>query len=69
MHLIEGDDDQHWWDTMADCAAYGSPKQLRQLFIMILRHCAPASPRALYEEFKVAMAADFHHRRRATSGR
>lgn len=54
-------DDQVWFRTMREAAAYQMPTQLRQLFVTILSFNNVSDPLALWDQFKGEMCEDFMH--------
>ena len=59
--LIGGDNDEHWHDSMNESAQSDSPRQMRRHFVMILKHCMPANPRALFDAHHGRMSEDYAH--------
>ena len=60
-------DDAEWHHTMEEAATFQMPRQLRQLFSVILIYCDPSDPLKLWDTFKEAMMEDFIHRRMQVS--
>lgn len=56
------EDDAIWERTMEEAASIRSPKQLRQLFAILLKTCSISDPFDLWEKFRENMAEDFLHR-------
>ncbi|GFS15301.1 ATP-dependent helicase [Elysia marginata] len=57
LGLLEND--AQWRDTMKEAASVQSPRQLRQLFSIILTSCELASPVLIWDELKERMSEDF----------
>ena len=51
-------DDTTWFNTMEEATAFRLPRQLRQLFCVILTHCEASDPLALWNAFKEQMSQD-----------
>eukprot|EP00808_Paulinella_micropora_P028519 g70549.t1 len=49
--------DNIWGETMQEATTYQMPKQMRQLFVIIL--LAPSNPRDIWETYKPHLAEDF----------
>jgi hypothetical protein len=58
-------DDNEWHNTLAEAAAFSMPRQLRQLFAMLLTHCDPLDPLQLWESHKDALIEDYVRRMNA----
>jgi len=54
--LLESD--AHWFSALEEAASSQLPRQLRQLFAVVISVCAPSNPRSLFEAFREAMADD-----------
>ena len=54
--LLESD--RHWFSAMEEAASSQLPRQLRQLFAVIISVCVPSNPRGLFDAFREAMAED-----------
>ena len=52
-------DDTEWHNTMTEASNFHMPCQLRQLFAVILTHCMPSDPLALWTAFKDSMMEDY----------
>ena len=50
--------DSHWMKTMEEWSSSQMPRQLRQLFAVIVSTCAPSNPCSMFERFREAMAED-----------
>ena len=57
MELLQND--AEWYRTMEEAALVQMPRQLRQLFTVILTYCEPSDPLNLWETFKDAMCEDY----------
>ena len=55
------EDDSHWSQTLEEAAAIKAPKQLRQLFAIMLTTCGLSDPVRLWTEFKKDMSEDILH--------
>ena len=44
------------------CIAQALLVQLRPLFVMILKECSPVEPLVLWDEYKLYICDDLHHR-------
>ncbi|XP_065662697.1 uncharacterized protein LOC100205305 [Hydra vulgaris] len=55
-------DDIEWRNTLTEAVATGLPKQIRQLFSIILTLCQPDDPLHLWNTFKDYMVEDYIHR-------
>lgn len=60
LNLLEND--KHWEDTLSEAELTRHPKQIRDLFAIILSCCAPADPRKLWERFKECLSEDILRR-------
>ena len=56
------ENDQRWDDTLEEAAVVRAPKQLRQLFAIMLLTCGISNPKDLCDKHKESLAEDFHHR-------
>jgi hypothetical protein len=54
-------DDQEWSNAMTDSAQWGSPYQLRQLFVTLLLFCEVSDPLKLFTEHASHMSEDFNY--------
>lgn len=61
--------DEEWRECMAEASGWKFPRQLRQLFAMILAWNNPRDPRRLWDEYKETMAYDFIRYRNFTRER
>ena len=52
------DDDNESNVCLEEAASFASPKQLRDLFVVILLNCTPSNPGQLWEKFKNSMTED-----------
>ena len=52
------DDDNESIVCLEEAASFASPKQLRDLFVVILLNCTPSNPRQLWEKYKNLMTED-----------
>ena len=55
-------DDTEWQNTLSEAVLTHMPKQLRQLFSIILTFCEPDNPLHLWNTYKAFMMEDFIHR-------
>ena len=60
--LLESDD--HWHNALTEAAVSQMPRNLRDMFAIMLHMCSVADPPALWEAHKEPMSEDFLHRRR-----
>ena len=60
-NLISTTSDAHWDTALLNAVAADSDFQVRHLFVMILQHCLPAHPRALYDRHCERMAKPYLH--------
>ena len=58
------EDDSEWINCMNEAKEIAHPWAIRKLFCSILINCEPASPAAIYEQFKDDMSEDFLRKRR-----
>ena len=65
--LIHGD--EHWKQTLTDAVAICTQYSLRYLFCIIIAHCQPADPKALWDKFKDELSQDHLTRLRTASNR
>ena len=56
-------DDSEWITCMQEASSFKMPKQLRDLFVIILFNNSPTDPLSLWNQFSNEMAEDFKHRR------
>ncbi|KAK3894468.1 hypothetical protein Pcinc_001774 [Petrolisthes cinctipes] len=56
------EDDEHWNLTLQDAAATKHPKQMRQLFAIMLHTCEMSNPAFLWENHKESLSEDIHYR-------
>ena len=61
------DTDREWADCLQEAAAWQSPYQLRQLFVVILLSCNPSNPDELWNRFSTDLSEDFLFRARQNS--
>ena len=54
------EDDQHWQTTRTEAAAMQAPRQLRQLFAILVQVCGVSEPLQLWNAHKQALAARGH---------
>ncbi|XP_057299673.1 uncharacterized protein LOC130630262 [Hydractinia symbiolongicarpus] len=54
-----GHDDTEWNNTLQEAVNFQMPRQLRQLFAVILTHCEPSDPFTLWTRYKDAMYEDY----------
>ena len=52
-------DDSEWRQTLSEAATTSFPRQLRELFVIILAMCDPSNPIDLWDEFKHFMIEDY----------
>ncbi|XP_057305457.1 uncharacterized protein LOC130642388 [Hydractinia symbiolongicarpus] len=52
-------DDTEWNNTLQEAVNFQMPRQLRQLFAVILTHCEPSDPFTLWTRYKDAMYEDY----------
>nr|XP_047142924.1 uncharacterized protein LOC124817156 [Hydra vulgaris] len=55
-------DDTEWQNTLSEAVLTRMPKQIRQLFLIILTFCEPDDPLRLWNSYKAFMMEDFIHR-------
>nr|XP_047144013.1 ATP-dependent DNA helicase pif1-like [Hydra vulgaris] len=55
-------DDTEWQNTLSEAVLTRMPKQIRQLFSIILTFCEPDDPLHLWNSYKAFMMEDFNHR-------
>ena len=55
------EDDGEWVQCLQDACAMQTGKQLRALFVVILRDCQPSQPAELWTQFKVHICDDLKH--------
>nr|XP_047146315.1 uncharacterized protein LOC124819141 [Hydra vulgaris] len=55
-------DDTEWQNTLSEAVLTRMPKQIRQLFSIILTFCEPDDPLHLWNSYKAFMMEDFIHR-------
>lgn len=60
-------DDQEHHNAMEEAASWVKAPRLRHFFAMILAHCEPKDPLALWEKFRVRFCQTLHHSKE-TSG-
>lgn len=65
LNLLEND--EHWYNTLADAILAASPYQIRLLFAIIITTCFPSQPLQLWEKFRDAMTDDILHQARNTT--
>ena len=53
-------DDNEWRLCLQDAGAMQSGRQLRNLFVTILRDCSPSDPAALWLQFRTQICDDLH---------
>ncbi|XP_055910686.1 uncharacterized protein LOC129945050 [Eupeodes corollae] len=63
LGLLE--DDEHWKYALVDASATQSPRQIRDLFAILLMFCQPTEPKSLWEEFKESMCEDILYQARS----
>ncbi|KAK4312054.1 hypothetical protein Pmani_016483 [Petrolisthes manimaculis] len=56
------EDDEHWNLTLEDAAATKHPKQMRQLFAIMLQTCEMSNPAVLWDNHKEGLSEDIHYR-------
>lgn len=56
LGLLEND--EHWNNALKEAALSSSPKQIRDLFAIILTTCSPSDPKMLWETYKDSMSED-----------
>ncbi|XP_057290338.1 uncharacterized protein LOC130613035 [Hydractinia symbiolongicarpus] len=54
-------DDTEWNNTLQEAVNFQMPRQLRQLFAVILTHCEPSGPFTFWTRYKDAMYEDYIH--------
>ena len=59
LRLLQNDD--HWVQTLDEAASVMMPKQMRDLFAVMLSSCELSSPLQLWEKFKTHLSEDFLH--------
>ncbi|XP_057290909.1 uncharacterized protein LOC130613606 [Hydractinia symbiolongicarpus] len=52
-------DDTEWNNTLEEAVNFQMPRQLRQLFAIILIHCEPSDPFTLWTRYKGSMCEDY----------
>ena len=57
--LLENDGE--WMECLQDASAMKSGKQLRMLFVVILRDCNPSDPAILWQHFQDHICDDLKH--------
>ncbi|XP_058817140.1 uncharacterized protein LOC131680442 [Topomyia yanbarensis] len=62
LGLLE--DDQHWDNTLTDVSVSCRPEQIRVLFAIILKTCAPSDPNTLWETHRESLSEDILHEAR-----
>ena len=50
--------DSHWTKKMEEASSSQMPRQVRQLFAVIVSACAPSNPHSMFERFREAMSED-----------
>jgi hypothetical protein len=55
------EDDQEWHQCLEEASQMQTGRQLRHLFVTILRDCSPADPRALWDTFWHHICDDLRH--------
>lgn len=60
LDLLEND--QHWENTLNEAELTRHPRQIRELFAIIVSICAPANPLRLWERFKESLSEDILRR-------
>ncbi|KAL8617178.1 hypothetical protein ACOMHN_014348 [Nucella lapillus] len=62
--LLHGllEDDEHWNLTLEDAAATKHPKQMRQLFAIMMHTCELSNPVDLWNNHKESLSEDIQHR-------
>lgn len=60
LGLLE--DDKHWEVTLCEAELTRHPRQIRDLFVIIISICAPADPMRLWERFKEILSEDIQRR-------
>ena len=55
-------DDAEWQNVLVEAAGFQMPKQLRQLFAIILTHCEPSDPLSLWTAHKDVLCEDYARR-------
>ena len=55
------DDDNEWHQCLSDARHMQTGRQLRHLFVTILKDCAPANPRALWNNHWIQICDDLEH--------
>ena len=63
---ISASDDAHWDAAMRNSMETDTDFNVRHLFVMILQHCLPAHPRALYDRHCESLSKPYTHRGHAT---
>ena len=63
---ISASDDAHWNAALESSMATDTDFNVRHLFVMILQHCMPAHPRALYDRHCETLSKPYTHRGHAT---
>ncbi|XP_057294730.1 uncharacterized protein LOC130623277 [Hydractinia symbiolongicarpus] len=54
-------DDTKWNNTLQEAVNFQMPRQLRQLFAIILIHCEPSDPFTLWTRYRGSMCEDYLH--------
>ena len=57
MGLLQ--DDGEWITSMEEVSKYGSTRQIRSTFAVILQYCQPTKPRVLFDMFLTSMSDDY----------
>lgn len=52
-------DDSEWDRTVEEAVIWQFPRQLRELFALILVHCLPKEPRLLWEKYQAPLSEDY----------
>ncbi|CAN6807622.1 unnamed protein product, partial [Brassica oleracea] len=60
--LLDGDEE--WHEAMTEAATWATPRQLRELFAMLLVHCEVSSPLKLWDAFWKYMSEDIVYQQR-----
>ena len=55
------EDDGEWRQCLQEASVIQTGRQLRQLFVTILKDCIPSEPRALWDQFKENICDDLGH--------
>ena len=56
------EDDGEWHQCLQDAADMQTSKQLRHLFTTILLFCSPSEPHLLWDQYRMSICDDLHHR-------